>query len=69
VASVHGEQVTYVKITSIGDMTPFGAPVTIDAKSGEHIALMLEEEQCRYWHSRLSKIIEALNNKEQALAG
>jgi hypothetical protein len=60
---------TYAKITSIGDMTPFGAPVTIEAKSGEHIVLMLEEEQCRYWFSRLNSIVETLNNKEQALAG
>lgn len=59
----------YAKITSIGDMTPFGAPVTIEAKSGEHIVLMLEEEQCRLWCSRLNSIVEVLNNKEQALAG
>jgi hypothetical protein len=60
---------TYAKITFIGDMTPFGAPVTVEAKSGEHIVLMLEEEQCRYWCSRLNSIVESLDKKEKALAG
>jgi hypothetical protein len=60
---------TYAKITSIGDLTPFGAPVTIEAKSGEHIVLMLEEEQCRYWCSRLNSIVDLLDKQEKALAG
>ena len=59
---------TYAKITSIGEMTTFGAPVTIIAKTGECIVILLEEEQARLWCSRLNTIVEAIN-KEKAVAG
>ena len=57
---------TYAKITSIGDMSPFGAPVTIVGIDGAHAHFMIEETQCRLWHARLSAILEQLDKERPA---
>lgn len=54
---------TYAKIISIGDMSPFGAPVTIETKSSQRIVIMLEEEQCRLFLARMASIIELIDKK------
>lgn len=60
---------TYAKLTSIGDMTHFGAPVTIVTKAGECIVILLEEEQCRLWSARLGAILAGIDNKPEAIVG
>jgi hypothetical protein len=64
-SKIGGDVLTYAKLISIGDLTPHGAPATFETKTEGRIVVMLEPEQCQYWHSRLAAILE----KETSLAG
>ena len=59
--------IQYAKLFSVGDMTPHGAPVQFQTKGDGRIVVMMEPEQCQYWHARLTAILEAM--KENKLAG
>lgn len=48
---------TYAKIISAGDMTPHGAPATLETKGEGRIVVMLELEQVRYLKARFEAII------------